>query len=130
MPVMSYLRMEIDPDQIEAHEEDLEERIQMARKTTGFLEVEVFQVYAEPNVSLVLGRWESHEAVLSFFMHEPPMEICLWVWSTLKLLPRTAYSSSSALPCRLGHHHGAKIASENSPLGSMVERARRGREKP
>jgi quinol monooxygenase YgiN len=83
--VLSYLRMEIDPDQIEAHEEDLEERIQMARKTTGFLEVEVFQVYAEPNVSLVLGRWESHEAVRSFFMHERPMEMCLWVWSALKL---------------------------------------------
>ena len=31
MRVLSYLRMEIDPDQIEAYEEDLEEMIRMAR---------------------------------------------------------------------------------------------------
>ena len=30
MRVLSYLRMEIDPDQIEAYEEDLEEMIRMA----------------------------------------------------------------------------------------------------
>jgi hypothetical protein len=35
MRVLSYLRMEIDPDQIEAYEEDLEEMIRMAGETPG-----------------------------------------------------------------------------------------------
>jgi hypothetical protein len=31
MRVLSYLRMEIDPDRIDAYEEDLEEMIRLAR---------------------------------------------------------------------------------------------------
>jgi quinol monooxygenase YgiN len=44
MRVLSYLRMEIDPDQMEAYEVDLEEMIQLARKTLGFLGAEVFRL--------------------------------------------------------------------------------------
>jgi antibiotic biosynthesis monooxygenase (ABM) superfamily enzyme len=36
MRVLCYLRMEIDPDRIDAYEEDLEEMIRLARKTPGF----------------------------------------------------------------------------------------------
>ncbi len=54
MRVLSYLRMEIDPYQIEAFEEDLEEMIWMAREMPGFLGVEVFRARTEPNVYLVL----------------------------------------------------------------------------
>jgi heme-degrading monooxygenase HmoA len=75
MRVLSYLRMEIDPDQIEAYEEDLEEMIGMARETPGFLGVEVFRARGEPNVYLVLSEWESHEAMRSFLMWERHVEI-------------------------------------------------------
>ena len=75
MRVLSYLRMEIDPDQIEAYEEDLEEMIRMARETQGFLGVEVFRAHAEPNVYLVLSEWESHEAMRIFLMEERHVEI-------------------------------------------------------
>ena len=56
MRVLSYLRMEINSDQIEAYEEDLEEMIRMARKTPGFLGVEVFRGRGEPSVYLVLSE--------------------------------------------------------------------------
>jgi quinol monooxygenase YgiN len=56
MRVLSYLRMEIDPDQIEAYEEDLEEMIRMARETPGILGVEVFRVHGEVTDSVFLGR--------------------------------------------------------------------------
>jgi Antibiotic biosynthesis monooxygenase len=56
MRVLSYLRMEIDPDQIEAYEEDLEEMIRMAGETPGFLGVEVFRARGEPNVQTRLRR--------------------------------------------------------------------------
>ena len=75
MRVLSYLRMEIDPDQIEAYEEDLEEMIRMARETPGFLGVEVFRAHAEPNVYLVLSEWESHEAMRAFLMQKRHIEI-------------------------------------------------------
>jgi heme-degrading monooxygenase HmoA len=75
MRVLSYLRMEIDPYQIEAYEEDLQEMIRMARETPGFLGVEVFRAHAEPSVYLVLSEWESHEAMRSFLMEERHMEI-------------------------------------------------------
>jgi heme-degrading monooxygenase HmoA len=75
MRVLSYLRMEINSDQIEAYEEDLEEMIRMARKTPGFLGVEVFRGRGEPNVYLVLSEWESHKAMRSFLMQERHMEI-------------------------------------------------------
>lgn len=67
MRVLSYLRMEIDPGQIDAYEEDLEEMIQLARKTTGLLGVESFRARGEPNVYLVLSEWESHEAMRSWW---------------------------------------------------------------
>jgi len=70
MRVLSYLRMEIDPDRIDAYEEDLEEMIRLARKTPGLLGVEVFRARGEPNVYLVLSEWESHEAMRSFLMQE------------------------------------------------------------
>jgi heme-degrading monooxygenase HmoA len=72
---MSYLRMEIDPDQIDAYENDLEEMMQRARKTPGFLGVEVCQARGEPNVYLVLSEWESHEAMRSFLMLPRHVEI-------------------------------------------------------
>ena len=75
MRVLSYLRMEIDPDQIEAYENDLKEMIRMARRTPGFLGVEVFQGRGEPNVYLVLSEWESHEAMRSFLMLPHHVEI-------------------------------------------------------
>ena len=75
MRVLSYLRMEIDPYQLEAYEKDLEEMIRMARETTGFLGMEVFQAHVEPNVYLVLSEWESHEAMRSFLMEERHVEI-------------------------------------------------------
>jgi heme-degrading monooxygenase HmoA len=75
MRVLSYLRMEIDPDQIEAYEEDLEEMIGMAGETPGFLGVEVFRARGEPNVYLVLSEWASHEGMRSFLMEERHVEI-------------------------------------------------------
>ncbi len=75
MRELSYLRMEIDPYQLEAYEEDLEKMIRMARGTPGFLGVEVFQAHAEPNVYLVLSEWESHAAMRSFLMEERHVEI-------------------------------------------------------
>ncbi len=75
MRVLSYLRMEIDPDQIEAYENDLKEMIRMARRTPDFLAVEVFQGRGEPNVYLVLSEWESHEAMRSFLMLPRYVEI-------------------------------------------------------
>ena len=75
MRVLSYLRMEIDPYQLEAYEEDLEEMIRMARETPGLLGVEVFRAHAEPNVYLVLSEWGSHEAMRSFLMEERHVEI-------------------------------------------------------
>jgi heme-degrading monooxygenase HmoA len=73
--VLSYLQMEIDPGQIEAYEEDLEEMMRLARKTPGFLGVETFQARGEPNVYLVLSEWESHEAMRSFLMRPRHVEI-------------------------------------------------------
>jgi heme-degrading monooxygenase HmoA len=78
MRVLSYLRMEIDPDQTDAYEEDLEEMIRMARKTPGFLGVEVFRAHGEPKVYLVLSEWESHEAMRSFLMLPRHVEIIRW----------------------------------------------------
>jgi quinol monooxygenase YgiN len=75
MRVLSYLRMEIDPDRIDAYEEDLEEMIRLARKTPGLMEVEVFRARGESNVYLVLSEWESHEAMRSFLMQERHVEI-------------------------------------------------------
>ena len=75
MRVLSYLRMEIDPDRIDAYEEDLEEMIRLARKTPGLLEVEVFRARGESNVYLVLSEWESYEAMRSFLMQEHHVEI-------------------------------------------------------
>jgi heme-degrading monooxygenase HmoA len=75
MRVLSYLRMEIDPDRIDAYEEDLEEMMQLARETPGFLRVEVFRARDEPNVYLVLSEWESHEAMRSFLMQERHVEM-------------------------------------------------------
>ena len=63
MRVLSYLRMEIDPDQIDAYEEHLEEMIRLARKTPSLLGVESFRARSKPNVYLVLSEWESHEAM-------------------------------------------------------------------
>jgi heme-degrading monooxygenase HmoA len=77
MRVLSYLRMEINSDQIEAYEEDLEEMIRMARSTPGFLGVEVFRGRGEPNVYLALSEWESHEAMRSFLMQERHVEMCV-----------------------------------------------------
>src|SRR5215207_5966886 len=74
MRVLSYLRMEINPDQIDAYEEDLEEMIRLARKTPGLLGVESFRARSKPNVYLVLSEWESHEAMRSFLMHERYVE--------------------------------------------------------
>ena len=51
MRVLSYLRMEINPDQIEDYEEDLEEMIWMARMTPGFLGVEVFRKRNSTNLA-------------------------------------------------------------------------------
>ncbi len=59
MRVLSYLRMEIDPDRIDAYEVDLEEMIRLVRRTPGFLGVEAFRSRGEPNVYLVLSEWES-----------------------------------------------------------------------
>src|SRR5215218_3795646 len=70
MRVLSYLRMEINPDQIDAYEEDLEEMIRLARKTPGLLGVESFRARNKPNVYLVLSEWESHEAMRFFLMQE------------------------------------------------------------
>ena len=75
MRVLSYLRMEINPDRIDAYEEDLEEMLRLARKTPGFLGVEVFRARGEPNVHLVLSEWESHEAMRSFLMQERHVEM-------------------------------------------------------
>jgi heme-degrading monooxygenase HmoA len=75
MRVLSYLRMEIDPGQIAAYEEDLEEMLQLARKTPGLLGAESFRARGEPNVYLVLSEWESHEAMRSFLMQERHVEI-------------------------------------------------------
>jgi len=75
MRVLSYLRMEIDPVQIEAYEEDLEEMIRLAQKTPGLLGVESFRARGEPNVYLVLSEWEGHEAMRSFLMQDRQMEI-------------------------------------------------------
>lgn len=75
MRVLSYLRMEIDHDQIEAYEEDLEEMMRLATKMPGFLGVDVFQARGEPNVYLVLSEWESHEAMRSFLMLARHVEI-------------------------------------------------------
>jgi len=75
MRVLSYLRMEINPDQIDAYEEDLEEMIRLARKTPGLLGVESFRARNKPNVYLVLSEWESHEAMRFFLMQERHMEI-------------------------------------------------------
>jgi heme-degrading monooxygenase HmoA len=75
MRVLSYLRMEIDPYQLEAYEEDLEEMVRMARETTGFLGVEVFRAHGEPNVYLVLSEWESHEAMRAFLMQKRHIEV-------------------------------------------------------
>jgi len=74
MRVLSYLRMEIDPDQIDAYEEHLEEMIRLARKTPSLLGVESFRARSKPNVYLVLSEWESHEAMRSFLMHERYVE--------------------------------------------------------
>jgi heme-degrading monooxygenase HmoA len=75
MRVLSYLRMEMDPGQIEAYEEDLREMIELARKAPGFLGVEVFRARNEPNVYLVLSEWESHDAMRSFLMLPRHVEI-------------------------------------------------------
>src|SRR5215216_3018586 len=75
MRVLSYLRMEIDPGQIEAYEEDLQEMVGLATNTPGFLGMEVFQVHGEPNVYLLLSEWESHEAMRSFLMLPRHVEI-------------------------------------------------------
>ena len=73
--MLSYLRMKIDPDRIDAYEEDLEEMIRLARRMPGFLGVEVVQARGELNVYLVLSEWESHEAMRSFLMRERHVEI-------------------------------------------------------
>ena len=75
MRVLSYLRMEIDPVQIVAYDEDLEEMIRLAQKTPGLLGVESFRARNKPNVYLVLSEWESHEAMRFFLMQERHMEI-------------------------------------------------------
>jgi heme-degrading monooxygenase HmoA len=75
MRVLSYLRMEIDPDQIASYERDLEEMLLLARQMPGFLEAEVLQVRSEPSTFLVLSEWESHEAMRSFLMEEHHVEI-------------------------------------------------------
>jgi heme-degrading monooxygenase HmoA len=75
MRVLRYLRMEIDPGQIAAYEEDLEEMLQLARKTPGLLGAESFRARGEPNVYLVLNEWESYEAIRSFLMLPRHVEI-------------------------------------------------------
>lgn len=75
MRVLSYLRMEIDPDQTSSYEKDLEEMLRMARKMPGFLEANVFQVRGEPSTYLVLSEWESHEAMRAFLMQERHVEM-------------------------------------------------------
>ena len=49
MQVLSYLKMEINPDQIASYERDLEEMLRLARQMPGFLEAEVLQVRSEPS---------------------------------------------------------------------------------
>jgi heme-degrading monooxygenase HmoA len=75
MRVLSYLRMEIDPDQIASYERDLEEMLRLAREMSGFLEAEVLQVRGEPSTYLVLSEWESHEAMRAFLMQKRHIEI-------------------------------------------------------
>ena len=75
MQVLSYLKMEIDPDQIASYERDLEEMLRLARQMPGFLEAEVLHVRSEPSTYLVLSEWESHEAMRTFLMQECHIEI-------------------------------------------------------
>jgi heme-degrading monooxygenase HmoA len=75
MQVLSYLKMEIDPEQIASYERDLEEMLRLARQMSGFLEAEVLQVRSEPSTYLVLSEWESHEAMRTFLMQERHIEI-------------------------------------------------------
>ncbi len=75
MRVLSYLRMEIDLDQIASYERDLEEMLRLARQMSGFLEAEVLQVRSESSTYLVLSEWESHEAMRAFLMQKRHIEI-------------------------------------------------------
>jgi heme-degrading monooxygenase HmoA len=75
MRVLSYLRMEIDPDQMASYERDLEEMLRLARHMPGFLEAEISQVRGEPNTYVVLSEWENHEAMRAFLMQERHIEI-------------------------------------------------------
>jgi heme-degrading monooxygenase HmoA len=75
MRVLSYLRMEINADQIASYEQDLEEMLRLARQMPGFLEAEILQVHGEPNTHLVLSEWESHEAMRAFLMQKRHIEI-------------------------------------------------------
>ena len=75
MQVLSYLRMEIDPDQIASYQRDLQEMLRLARQMPGFLEAEALQVRSEPNTYVVLSEWESHEAMRAFLMQKRHIEI-------------------------------------------------------
>ena len=75
MRVLSYLRMEIDPDQIASYQRDLEEMLRLARQMPGFLEAEALQVRSEPNTYVVLSEWEGHEAMRAFLMQKRHIEI-------------------------------------------------------
>ena len=74
-PVVSLLKMPINPERLGEFEQDLQEMLALARQQPGFRGVETYRMRDNPGTQLILNEWESEEALRAFLLLPRHVEI-------------------------------------------------------